>query len=393
MLGRLAISPTYSSSVPARRDRREVDGLQARAAHGDEVEGRVGDVLARDACTQSGRAAGDRLSWNLEQPFVCRSSRHLHERGIVQSEIAPRVHDEPIRAGTGRSDRPFAGCGPLHGEATHTAEAERLDARPCGDGRATRIGDGHVGNRAVGGQHERDARGHAVDGHRDRLPAGRERCSGPEHRLGVERCRHQRRCRADFRGAERKELPAGRVCDANVRRIDWAAATGTERTARPRLIRRCSAHGSSEHGNHGDSEGHDPERSSVVTCRHLLLLSGAAPLPFLASNPPKNVESPRRIRGTIDRDGVRRMSLIRIALAIATLMIAPEGHAQSLADAARKAEEATAKQDQTKADEKKTDNAPVRTGLHERRSERRATGISDVSCAREARGVCEGHVE
>jgi hypothetical protein len=54
------------------------------------------------------------------------------------------------------------------------------------------------------------------------------------------------------------------------------------------------------------------------------------------------------------------MSLIRIALAIATLMIAPEGHAQSLADAARKAEEATAKQDQAKPDEKKTDNAPVR---------------------------------
>jgi hypothetical protein len=40
------------------------------------------------------------------------------------------------------------------------------------------------------------------------------------------------------------------------------------------------------------------------------------------------------------------MSLIRIALAIAALMIAPPGHAQSLADAARKAEEVTAKQDQ-----------------------------------------------
>ena len=130
--------------------------------------------------------------------------------------------------------------------------------------------DAHAGNRAVGGQHERDARGHAVDGHRDCLPAGRERCSGPEHRLGVEGCRHQRRCRADFRGAERKGLPAGRVGDANVRRIDRAAATGTERTARPRLIRRCPAHGSSEYGNHGDRGGHDPgphpfERSSLTT--------------------------------------------------------------------------------------------------------------------------------
>jgi hypothetical protein len=47
--------------------------------------------------------------------------------------------------------------------------------------------------------------------------------------------------------------------------------TGTERTARPRLIRRGSAHDSSEHGNRGDSEGHDPGRSSVVTCRHPLL--------------------------------------------------------------------------------------------------------------------------
>jgi hypothetical protein len=66
------------------------------------------------------------------------------------------------------------------------------------------------------------------------------------------------------------------------------------------------------------------------------------------------------VKQDIDRDGVRRMSLIRIALAIATLMIAPEGRAQSLADAARKAEEATAKQDQAKPDDKKTDHAPVR---------------------------------
>lgn len=41
-------------------------------------------------------------------------------------------------------------------------------------------------------------------------------------------------------------------------------------------------------------------------------------------------------------------------------MIAPRGHAQSLADAARKAGEATAKQDQAKPDDKKTENAPAR---------------------------------
>ena len=54
------------------------------------------------------------------------------------------------------------------------------------------------------------------------------------------------------------------------------------------------------------------------------------------------------------------MSLIRIALTIAPLVIASGGQAQSLADAARRAEEATAKQGQAKPDDKKTDNAPVR---------------------------------
>jgi outer membrane murein-binding lipoprotein Lpp len=54
------------------------------------------------------------------------------------------------------------------------------------------------------------------------------------------------------------------------------------------------------------------------------------------------------------------MFLIRIALAIATLMIAPGSHAQSLADAARKAEEARAKQDQARPDDKKSDSVPVR---------------------------------
>jgi hypothetical protein len=58
------------------------------------------------------------------------------------------------------------------------------------------------------------------------------------------------------------------------------------------------------------------------------------------------------------------MSLIRIAFTIATLTIAPGGYAQSLADAARKAGEATAKQDPvrrvfTNADLKDVSSAPA----------------------------------